>query len=208
MRIVIGTYRERAYIGRCLNSIAEHVSGVTEIVFVDDSGNPSHSRWLEQYGAVSQTHAAGYNEAMQEVCRVAGNEPFAFVEEDFTFTSPVDLNDMAATIDAHPDLAQLALLRGPHFPIEHEHGGVLEGLVARLGQPFVDLRREPYGWSQRGTFTGNPAVWRAGIAADGWPRGRWSEDKMRDRLLADGYRFGFLNGVRVAHDGVRSGKGY
>jgi hypothetical protein len=225
MLLIIGTYRKRAYVERALASIDRHLTGVTRTVFVDDSGNAAHSRWLSQFGDVSQTLGRGYNAAMREVCRVAGNEPFMFFEEDFELLAPVDLDAMLAIIENDRQLAQLALLRGPHFPIEHEAGGVLEGLERRLGRSKVDLRLHDHPVtveemnrgamgriidyiSQRGTFTCNPAVWAPGIAALGWPAGRWSEDKMRDRLLAEGLRFGFLPGIRVAHDGERSGHGY
>lgn len=208
MHLIIGTYRKAAYIQRALTSIEEHVTGVTKLSFVDDSGDPSNSRWLTQWGEVVETHGGGYNAAMQAVCRTAGSDPVAFWEEDFEAVAPIDLMSMLTILDEHAQLAQIALLRGPHFPIEHEHGGLLEGLVARLGTEAVDLRRESYGWSQLGTWTCNPAVWRAGIAADGWPEGKWTEDKMRDRLLTQGYRFGYLDGIRVHHDGERSGHGY
>ena len=208
MLLVVGTYRKRAYVQRALTSIRRHVTGVDRIVFVDDSGSAENAHWLTQFGEVVETHATGYNAAMQAVCQVIGTEPAMFVEEDFEFISPVDLNDMMTVLHEHPNLAQIALLRGPVFPIELKHGGLLEGLVARLGPEFVDLRKEPYGWSQRGTWTMNPAVWRPGIAAEGWPVGDWSEDLMRDRLRDQGWRFGYLEGIKVRHDGKRTGRGY
>lgn len=210
MLAIIGTYRGTRYVPRLLESINCHVSGITRLAFVDDSGEPQP--WLSAHGDVSQTLGAGYNAAMQEVCRLARElapaKPFAFIEEDFTFSDDVDLEQLGAILMKRPHLAQIALLRGPHFPIEHAHGGLLEGLTARLGPEKVQLEFVDGIWEQRGTFTCNPSVWRPEVAQSGWPRGRWSEDRKRDELLAAGYRFGFLPGVKVTHDGIRSGHGY
>lgn len=211
MLVIIGTYRRRAYIERCIESIEANLTGITELAFVDDSGDPGNGNWLRRFGRVTETFGAGYNAAMKAVCwtatEFAPRQPFAFVEEDFTIDVPTDLNEMAAILTGRPQLAQVALLRGPHFPIEHQHGGLLEGLQARLGED-ANIRLVNDVWEQTGTFTGNPAVWRPEIAELGWPDGEMSEDRKRDQLLKLGYRFGYLPGVRITHDGERSGHDY
>lgn len=204
MKLIVGTYRKRAYIDKALDSIDKYVTEVTEIVFVDDSGDPEHHAYLSQFGKVVDTGRSGYGPAMKAVCAEAGHDKFAFVEEDFQFLNHVDLKAMGDLLDERPYLAQLALLRGPWFPVEHEHGGLIEALVAK-GEKFdmVDGL-----WEQTATFTCNPAVWQQGIAPQGWPDGQWSEDAKRDQLLAQGYKFGFVPGIKVHHDGVRSGFNY
>lgn len=204
MLLVIGTYRKRQYIDRALSSLQAHLTGVSRTVFVDDSGDADHSRWLARFGDVVPVGRRGYNAAMSTVCEIAGDQPIMFWEEDFTLLEPVDLDDMLQVLTARPHLAQLALLRGPWFPVEHEHGGLLEALEAKGHR--IDLVDGVY--EQTATFTCNPAVWAPGVAAKGWPAGKWSEDRKRDQLLADGYRFGFLPGVKVSHFGVRSGFDY
>lgn len=250
MRAIIGSYRGTSYIKRALQSLSEHARGITELIIVDDSGQPTWSeqmRWLTlQQPAVPtirptviETRKAGYNRAMQQVLRLAPHdEPFLFWEEDFTLDVDTDFRLLGELLMRRPELAQIALLRGPHFPIEHEHGGLLPALEARLGADRVGLTREtvhvyePFVQSieslpnrgnvstfeterntlelviQSGTFTCNPSVWAPFVKHLGWPRGSWSEDRMRDRLLGYGKRFAFLDGERVTHDGVRSGFGY
>ena len=238
MKVILGTYRGPAFVERALLSLSENLTGWDELTIVDDSGN---SDWVDNYNNSMVTFedndsrifpkvialpGQGYNAAMQAVCAEAGDDRFMFWEEDFILKEPVDLDNLSELLDEHPELAQIALLRGPHFPIEHEHGGLLEGLQARLGKDVVDIQtylsvepgRSANGMTQllafakiitqRGTFTCNPAVWQTGVAGLGWPRGKWSEDAKRDELLALGYRFGFLPGVKVEHDGERSGHGY
>lgn len=249
MKLVIGGYRGPHLIERSLLSIEKHIrKGIDEVVVVEDSGN---ARWhqeirtmtLKQWDrAVSggrregvtirpvkvlDAGKRGYNNAMRTVCRVAGREPFLFWEEDFVAIADVNLIQIQQVLKLKPELAQVALLRGPHFENEHRDGGLLPALVNRLGAARVDLRTEyvdiPFRpgtlvpdlhargveiYTQLGTFTGNPAVWQSGVAARGWPVGRWSEDRKRDDLIAEGFRFAFLPGQRVEHDGVRSGFAY
>lgn len=206
MRLIVGTYRKRTHIARCLRSVDEMVRNVDDVVFVDDSGDQAHRRWLAQYGNVVSTGDApvGYGPAMQHVCDAANREEAMFLEEDFTFVQPVDLRKMSDMLHERPHLAQLALLRGPHFPVEHQHGGVIEALEAR-GHTFTVVRGVV---EHTATFTCNPAVWRGAVYASGWPQCRWSEDQKAKDLLAEGYTFGYLPGIRVQHNGERSGFGY
>lgn len=206
MRLIVGTYRKRAHIENCLASVDQHLRDVTDIVFVDDSGDAEHRDWLAQYGKVEAVgrEQSGYFSAMTRVCEVANGEPAMFLEEDFTFLTDVSLNEMNDILFHRPYLAQIALLRGPHFPIEHQHGGLIEALEAK-GQVFKTVHGVI---EQYATFTCNPAVWRGEVFAQGWPRGKWSEERKRDELLSRGYRFAWLPGIRVAHDGERSGFDY
>lgn len=238
MKLIIGSYRGPEMVDRCLDSVYEHLHGVTQIVIVEDSGNDS---WCDYYRNRSMRVKApltaetlfgldieiecismdrfGYNAAMKVVCENAGGARFMFLEEDFVFTEDVDLNTMEYILTGAPHLAQLALLRGPHFDNEKllasakgigPEGAVLAGLQQRLPQTVIDTQ-EISGFEvivQDGTFTCNPSVWQLGVSSRGWPDGRWSEDRMRDQLLDKGYLFGFLPGVKVEHDGVRSGFGY
>lgn len=203
MKLVIGTYRQKTYIEDALTSIDRFVYGISELVFVDDSNNPEHSEWLRQYGRVIETHGRGYNAAMQAVVAELSGNYGMFWEEDFTALEPIFLDLMEEHLVTHPYLAQVALLRGPWFPIEHQHGGLIEALEAK-GETFtlVDGVLE-----HTATFTCNPAVWSP-VASMSWPVGNWSEEQKRLELIKAGYKFSHLPGIRVAHNGVRSGHGY
>ena len=211
MRVIIGAYRGLTLVRRALDSLAEYSTGVESVTVVDDSGHAVTRAALASMPGVDHVvpvaHGnAGYSEAMQVICETAGNSQFAFIEEDFELTAAVDFDELGSMLRARPHLAQIALLRGPHFPIEFEHGGLLEALEARL--PGSVLGEVDGIIEQVGTFTCNVAVWADEIAAQGWPQVTWSEDAKRDELLAQGYRFGYLPGVRTRHDGERSGHGY
>lgn len=204
VRVIVGTYRKQRHIRSCLRSLRQYVVGISDLVFVDDSGDERNAAWLSSYGRVVTTGASGYNVAMNAACEAAEGEMAFWVEEDFTFLSPVSLDEIATQLWHRPHLAQIALLRGPWFPIEHTHGGLIEALQHK-GHTFTEVS----GLIEHcATFTGNPSVWRGDVWASGWPKGRWSEDRKRDELITAGYRFAYLPGIRVQHNGERSGFGY
>jgi hypothetical protein len=213
VKVIIGSYRaDPRMLMRALASIETHLLGEWTPVIVDDSGSEGFRAWCDSNiyrGCVVPVadDRAGYNMAMKKVCEVAGEERFIFWEEDFVLTQTVLVHaEMEAALDEMPRLAQVALQRPAVYPIEREHGGMLEGLEARL--PGSILYRRADLIFQTGTFTCNPSMWQGGVAAKGWPDGKWSEDRKRDELLLEGYTFGFLTGVRVTHDGRRRGFGY
>lgn len=201
--VLIGTYRRRDYIEQCLRSLDEQVSGVTSITFIDDSGDSAHARWLAQYGTVVDLPQVGYMKAYEALCANAHADSFV-LEEDFTFLEPISLDELGQHLQDRPYLAQVALLRGPHYPPEHRWGGVIQALLARgFNFNLVDGLIE-----HTATFTCNPSMWRAEVFALGWPQTAFSENVKRHQLLAHGYRFAYLPGIRVAHHGINSGHSY
>lgn len=205
MRVIVGTYRGRTHIPDALRSLDAYLHGMSDLVFVNDSPDPEDSAWLAQYGKVIDVGGQGYTKAMQVVCHAAEGQPIMFWEEDFELLTHTHLEDLNEILWHRPHLAQIALLRGPHFPIEHEHGGLIEALVAQ-GHSFPEIGGVI---EQTATFTCNPSVWRAHVTDLGWPQyGGYTEEVKRDDLLRLGYRFGFLPGIRVSHSGIRQGKGY
>jgi hypothetical protein len=48
VRAIIGTYRKSAYVERALRSLDKHVTGITDITFIDDSGDPDNEAWVAQ----------------------------------------------------------------------------------------------------------------------------------------------------------------
>lgn len=207
MLLVFAGYRKDTYIHDAIASLRGS-AGVTRMVFVDDSGDPDfRASW--RYDDIELIPVAdgnaGYQTAMQTIKAVtAGEARFALWEEDFQACEPIDFNRMQEILDARPYLAQLALLRGPHFPVEHEHGGVIEARQA-AGAEFetVDGVIE-----HTDHFTCNPSVWNTQAVREPWPTGKWSEDAFGRNLTKQGHKFGYMPGIRTEHVGVRSGHSY
>ena len=204
MRCLVGTYRNtpthrrRAPIPRRPRH-RHHRPGVHR-----RQRRPRQPAWLAQYGKVVEVGGQGYGAAMKAACHAAEGQQCLLWEEDFTALEPINLAEMSEILYHRPYLAQIALLRGPHFPIEHEQGGLLEALIHK-GHTITEVGGV---LEQTATFTANPAVWRGEVFAQGWPTGRLSEEIKRDILLGQGYRFGYLPGIRVQHHGERSGFDY
>lgn len=204
MRVLIGTYRKLKHVLDCIDSVSSNVTGRTDIVFIDDSGDPANSEYLRRYGEVVETGGVGYTQAMMKLCAAADGQQCFVLEEDFTIEQPVNLVEIGEMLWHRPYLAQIALLRQPVYQIEHEHGGVVEALEAG-GHRFNTVGGLI---EQTATFTANPSVWRGDVFSTGWPDAKWSEEAKRDELLARGYRFAYLPGIRCHHHGEREGYGY
>lgn len=208
MLAIIGTYRGLEYTPRLLASLKDHVSGITETVFVDDSGDAKVRKALKAWGDVHEVadENAGYNAAMQVVVNLGQDygDHAAFIEEDFVFTGTTDFARLASHIDSHPYLSQVVLQRPAWFPVELRAGSMLKVHTNR-GKLFREvhdfLEHEHF-------FSCNPAVWNIETFRAGWPVGEWSENLKRDEELAAGRKFAITKDIRVMHDGVRSGKDY
>jgi hypothetical protein len=205
-RVLIGSYRKRQHIEDCLKSMDAHLKGISDVVFIDDSGDTEHRGWLAQYGKVIEVGPVnmGYTKAMRVLSEAAEGEQAFILEEDFTFLEDIHLDQLSEILWYRYYLAQIALLRGSHFPVEHIHGGLIAALEHQ-GHRFIEVDGII---EQTATFTMNPSLVRGEVWAAGWPVGRWSEERKRDQLLGLGYRFGYLPGVRVEHHGTREGMGY
>jgi hypothetical protein len=153
---------------------------------------------------VVEVGGKGYQMAMQAACvEAAGRECF-WLEEDFVLLQDVDLAELHEILYHRPYLAQVVLLRGPHFEVEHKHGGLIEALRHK-GHQFTEVNGII---EHTACFSMNPTLIRGEVWAAGWPRGRWTEEIKGKDLVRQGYRFGYLPGIRVAHDGERTGHGY
>jgi hypothetical protein len=204
MRCLIGTYRKKLHIEAALHTLETRVTGITDLVFIDDSGDPDHSAWLSQYGKVIETGGKGYGTAMTALCAAAEHQQCLIWEEDFTALQPINLHEISELLYHRPYLAEIALLRGPHFPVEHEHGGLIEALIHK-GHTFTEINGL---LEHTACFTANPSVWRGEVFTQGWPTGRLSEEIKGHDLVHAGYRFAYLPGIRVEHHGERSGFDY
>jgi hypothetical protein len=180
-------------IAQTVPSMAKHLTGVGDMVIVDDSGDTAYREWLvtefpDALVTAVGEHAAGYWRAMRCVWRIArdsGAPAIWFHEDDFVLLDDVDLTELAGILAERRHLTQIALLRGPWWPNEHEHGGLIPALEAQ-GQTFTEHNDGEHWWIEhRACFTANPTLipWRT--FEHDWPSGAWSESRFGRELFAD-----------------------
>lgn len=190
--IVCLTNGRRECISQSIPSAREHLSGVDDLVIVDDSGDHAYRLWL---GSEFNAHVipvgdepCGYWQAMRrvfDVFRDTRADACWLHEDDFVLTSDVDVADIATVLDAHPYLTQIALLRGPWFHNEHHHGGLIPALEDQ-GQTFTEVTEHGRSWIEhRACFTGNPSLIPARTFTREWPSGAWSESRFGQMLFQD-----------------------
>lgn len=228
--LIVLTNGRRDCISRTIPSAREHLSGVGPTIIMDTSGDDAYGAWLvkeftregRETAVLHAKEAPTYWQAMQAVWGYAryalilfGVNAVAFLEDDFTFNTDVDLPELAGVLAEHPYLTQIALVRQPWFGNEHTHGGMIEALEAQ-GQTFQEVSDGAHHWIEhRACFTGNPSLIPALTLAHDWPSGDWSESRFgRDLFGADPRARGAYWGKRsdlprVEHIGhERAGQGY
>lgn len=158
----------------------------------DDTGSAGHRRMLQlRYMGVAEVIGTGprrgFAGAIQHAWRMIGEDyapsPFIFhTEDDMALIGPVDLREMAHALIAFPDVAQLALLRGPVNASEESAGGVIEQrpghyLTEHCLAGCCTWRSHTLYW------TTNPSLFRTDILSLGWPDGPDSEAKFGPHVL-------------------------
>ena len=213
--LVVFTDGRGEFLERTVASAQANLGPVFPVrVMVDDSGLiDNHGYLLGTYPTPQWAHVhmhrrsgqaeavrAGWTSALQ-----SGATHIFHLEDDFVFNGPMNIEGMADTLDAHPDLAQLFLKRQP-WAEEIPVGG------------FMHLRPEL--WTQRDgfveerhIFTWNPCLIPAAVVelalADGRPLG---ELMLAELLTAHGYVFACLGRIEdpplVEHIGVYRAPGW
>ena len=204
MRVLVGTYRKRKHVEAALRSLEQNVSGVTDLVFIDDSGSKRNARWLANYGRVVEVGKKGFTAAYQAVCEAAEGQDCLILEEDFTFLVKVNLPELQEKLHKWSWLAQISLLRVPIFQEEIECGGIVE-MFRRRGDNVVETEGLIV---HRSNFSCNPSLWRGEVCEMGWPQVADSEVVHTRELVAKGYKFACLPGIGIEHHGKHSGFGY
>jgi hypothetical protein len=147
-------------------------------------------------------------EAARQTVHDEGLTHVFWLENDFRFLRPVQLDLMANVLRQHPVVAQMALMRQPVNAAEVKAGSVL------ASRPDQFWHRQ--GWMEHTSFwTTNPSLIPAGVLYGyDWPddgQGQ-CEGRFGLRLKADARTFGYWgNGdTWVEHLGTRdgTGKGY
>ena len=183
------TWPERsAYLRQSLASLVARVKGpiVQRVVYSDWA---DHRDELEAIAADFGFYVAGeghhgYTGARRRLWsylakRARGQYIFA-TEDDFTYDRDVDLEPMIETLEAQPELRQLALLRAAYYPRELEAGGVLQS----LSTPHELVNHRPYPFVRhRDHFTANPSLFRRSLTDVAWPDTRSSERAFGDAVL-------------------------
>jgi hypothetical protein len=155
----------------------------------------------------------GFCRAVGEMWEEASSYPdvdyIFWLEHDFRFVRPVDLDLMAAVLDENPGLAQMALIRDPVDVVERKAGGWL-GLHADSLMSWVC---KGHMWHQHTIcFTTNPSlIPRKFMERNPWPEYPGNCEKLFSADLREaGYSFGSWGAeAQVEHTGqLRTGHGY
>jgi hypothetical protein len=191
--IIVLTNGRRDCIAQTIPSIHKHLSGVGDMVIVDDSGNTDYRAWLaaefpDALVTAVAPEPAGYWRAMRTVWAIArgsGADAVWLAEDDFVLLDDIDVTCLDRVLDEHEYLTQIALRRQPWFGNEIAHGGMLEALEAQ-GQTFGETTDRKHYWIEhRATFTGNPTLIPRRTFERDWPEGAWSESRFGRLLFAD-----------------------
>lgn len=174
---------------------------VTTRVIWDDTGSHDYFEYLRlAYPrwrvARSVNGAEGFGGAMRSAWKWLDEhttEPYIWwSEDDFRYEKPIPLDLMAATLDAQPHLAQLALRRQAWNQQEIEAGGVVEANP----EAFTERYKPGPGrgltqWLEHRLFwTTNPSLFRRQLLAGGWADDPHSEGRYTHRLLGEGLPWG------------------
>lgn len=177
-----------------------------EKILVDDTGTgqAEHAlKHLDGWRLVANPQRRGLAGAIQAGWDALCDTDYVFhLEDDFTMVGHIPVGDMVRILEAHPELAQLALLRQPWSPEEHQAGSIIN--MHRNWYHQAD----GYLWHTQGLFTLNPSVYPVAVTSGGAAL----EAELTDRLRDAGYRFGFYgdmdDGPRCWHIGIRRSQGY
>lgn len=217
--LLVITDGRRDCIEATLTSAAAMLPGITERWIYDDSGDPDNWDWLAEtfpdYQLIAREERQGFGGAIRaawEHLRRNSRAAFVFhLEDDFTFNSPVPIDEMWKILVAKPSLAQVALRRQAWNEAERRAGGVIEANPSA----YVEHVRNGHRWLEHNVFfTTNPCLYRRDLIENhDWPDGPNSEGRFTIRLRDSGFRFAYLGGVEdaehVTHIGThRAGTGY
>lgn len=165
-----------------------------------------------------RTHVLGFCGAIREGWELLRGSLVEFdyvfhLESDFRFLAPFDLGLMAAILDAHPWLSQVALKRGPHG--SEPEGGFMAAWPDQWDNRSFRYSgvEHPY-CVQTAFFTTNPSLYkRSLVEVFDWPEAPACEQGFAHMLFTEGYDGGAYLGHTtdtplVEHIGTRTGQGY
>lgn len=190
----------------------------------DDSASPEFAARLAEafptFTVISTGRRSGFGGAIRNAWRTLAEQsraPYIFhLEDDFTFNRPAPLDEMAAILEAFPNVLNMALRRQPWNDLEAAAGGIIEQHPAAYIECAQHVTGRPslHWLEHRQFFTTNPGLYRRSLILEGWPdcphsEGVFTHERLRDPLLHFGY-FGERSSTPwVHHIGThRAGIGY
>ncbi len=218
---VLTTDGRRDCIEATIASAAKNLRGRfgRKVIFTD--WDRDYTEWLAarfpEWSVQSTGDKAGYAAAMHQAFMwlddVAPGRVL-WLEDDFTFNAPVDVDLMGRVLDRNPQLAQLVLRRQPWNDSERAAGGIVE----QHPDWYTDCRDDELGveWlEQTAFFSNNPNLMQHWVLGTPYPHGDNAEGRFTFALRDDHPNacFGFWgdrhSGEAVTHIGdVRSGAAY
>lgn len=200
--VICLTNRRDTYVRNALTSLREHVTGYSDLLVVDDSGDPQWRAELADDAHIDVVpvadQPAGYTSAMRAIWNHAAGTYLFLLEEDFTIDRPVNLAYLQHLLDSSPQLAQIALQRGPWYCNERRIG-VLAAQRNRVdcirraeGRPLTTWTAHPTHVEHTAGITCNPSLWSPSALETEWPDTHWSEEAMGNKLLERGLTSAWL----------------
>lgn len=216
------------YLNQCTTTLDNLHGPITERWMYDDTGDQAYRAELAArfptFNHINAGPRQGFGGAMRaawaHLLADSMAEHIFHVEQDFTFPQPINLPAMVRVLDAHPELAQMALRRQAWNHAERAAGGIVEQHPDAYTDRY-DYALDASWLEHRMFFTTNPSIYRRSLMTVGWPDCPRSEGMFTAKLLADGtpearpdeVRFGYwgrrYDNPAVAHIGYqRTGTGY
>lgn len=224
--LLIGDGRDE-YLTRTVQATMRNLHGhVTEWWMFDDSADEPYRASLRRRYPTFTVFDAGPRQGFAGAIQAAwarlrsdsAADHVLHLEQDFELTRAVNVDRMAAVLDACPYLVQMALRRQAWSATEVAAGGLVElnpdayAEQYRLGERWLEHRL---------FFTTNVSLYRRSLMTMLWPQVPRSEGMFTMHLLGHGspeaagddVRFGYwgarVSGVWAEHIGhQRAGKGY
>lgn len=196
--LIVHTDGRRDYITATIASLEQQITGaIGRRIIWDDSGDADYQQWLERsfpsWQVIGQPARLGYTGSMRALWRYIGeldDELIFRTEDDFMFERPVDLDELATVLLAHPELTQMTLLRGPWYAEELEAGGIIEATPSA----FKRIDEGGQSWLEHRTWwSANPSLFRRSLTQlHPWPavaRSEWAYSRRvtRDRRARMAY---------------------
>ena len=164
----------RPLVEQAMAAVREHVTPAPAVTLIaDDTGDPGYEAWLRERwpDARYDCHRhLGHGPAMARAWRAAqhlDSDWLLWLEEDMVFTTAIDL-EVVADVVQRSGVMQMVFKRPAHFPLELEHGGMLE----RFGRgAFTEQVTHGHPWLEHRLFYSlNPhLVNRRVLARYRWP---------------------------------------
>jgi len=202
----------RDTLGQTIASLDEHLQGpIARKIICVDAEEADFDRF-PGWETIPMGVPEGYVKATRTCWQheMSSGQPWVLhVEDDVVLNQPLDLREMQATMEKHPDLAQLSLKRQPWHREELEVGDMLKW------RPEGTYEERDGHLAHRAFWTSTfSLVRRSFLAANEWPTQAGSERRFGRQLFRQPGIYSGMVGTlddppRMTHIGkVRAGFGY